>query len=638
MTTTKTKAVLDIEVNTQSVKQLEKSIKDSMDPAPIKEMERAFKKMGQAAHHAGQAVEGASGGGAGGAAGGGSGGGGGRPRDDKGRYLSQAALAEKARADQMGLKGRFGGRAGMAGMAVAGAVGVGAGVMAHRAMGVAQTAAGGGEGVLEKGLSGIPIVGGIMAAMVGAARKYGMKAIAHQKAQGSLAGTTGAGALNDATNIETAQLLGIDRSALDQRTAQTATSSGLRGTDLSNFMQTSLMAKESFGINAGALVGAAGTSGGDIDAQSGSKLTFLAIESGMKAGFRDSKLGMYIEQMAGHIEGLRSKGILIDPAATMQLVGILGASQSGSLQGAAGMNAAKSLEDVVRGAADQSGFASAMMYNVARKQAGPDAGAYDTELLMEEDPLGVLLGQEKDGKRDSANSVLGELGAMEGSDGAMAKLLHKMGGGKLSKRQSLDLIQSQRKGWLDSDYDMGSGEGGMKKIFGELSEQGLGKGPKGSTAGMRGGAALEAGMVNKDISIGKGLVGDLNKIRSFERSLGENAGAAGGGIMRTANRYKDAWDQKGDAGGFSGIMKEAGKDMQAMFKGVFDTIKEAMPSAKKVQDTVVGVHDSVAKEIGELKDALGKDIGLLITAIASFFSVFKDFPVPDFISDLLKSP
>ena len=68
MTTTKTKAVLDIEVNTQSVKQLEKSIKDSMDPAPIKEMERAFKKMGQAAHHAGQAVEGASGGGAGGAA------------------------------------------------------------------------------------------------------------------------------------------------------------------------------------------------------------------------------------------------------------------------------------------------------------------------------------------------------------------------------------------------------------------------------------------------------------------------------------------------------------------------------------------------------------------------------------------
>jgi hypothetical protein len=199
---------------------------------------------------------------------------------------------------------------GFGGTALATGVGFMGGQMIGRG-GAGMAAMARGQGATAGALGAIPVAGGFLSAAYQGAEALAGQSIAQGQAQAMTAGQTGMGNVGAMGMAK----YGINRQQLPGKLAALAQQSGLRGEDLEAMAPEALRTEALTGISGGAMIGAAGAAGGDVSPEQAHTMTMDAISAGMDAGFRDAKLGQFIQSIASDIEQMRSRGIMIDAGA-----------------------------------------------------------------------------------------------------------------------------------------------------------------------------------------------------------------------------------------------------------------------------------------------------------------------------------
>jgi hypothetical protein len=451
-----------------------------------------------------------------------------------------------------------------------------------------------GDGLTERSLGAIPLVGPPMAAAIGTARQVNREFIGYRQqvaeAFGQLGTTTGAG---------TGAALGISPNALPGRLASLAKGAGVRGQGAVDIGMEALTRERLMGIGSGeqaSLVGAAGIGGKAASPAEANNLLREAIGGAVVSGFRDARIGEFIQSIAGHVEGLRRQGIMVDPKSTIRAVAAVGATKKSSLQGEAGMSAVRGMEDVIRGAPSAKGFLPAMLMQNA---LGGGRDPFRAFMAMEEDPASMI------------PQMVEQISGMGGSVEARAFALHQGMGGKISRRQALDLIQAGESGSLSSD------QVGQIMSKGEAKQAQLAKGGKAAV----GTAATEAGMSAQRIKKGGEVQQEILAMRKAELAVVKQAAAIGAKIAKetvdAAKKLIEAYQK----GGLPEMMKMAGEEMRKMLGGLTEELERilsnAFPDAQDSPGYDIGValHELVEKlnDIFPKKDMTAGDMSTFLT-------------------------
>lgn len=294
------RTTLEINVDDRQIRGLDKSLARAFDDSTIQSFERSIERLSRTIEglttnldRAGAASRSAGGGGpassrAGSAAG--------RARDDRGRFGASSSTSEAMLSRLVtGQSRRFMQRMGMG---------------LYR--GVGQLGAGmvQGEGATETALGALPL-GGVLAGAVSAARGYQQQYIAQQTAiaQASAAlGGSGVGGLSRLRRYG----YGLDAGQAAGAAAGYARSAGLMGGDLSTGLIEAFARNENaLGISGGGsgLINALNVGRGRGNTVGDPAAITSALSAGMQAGFRDARLGEFLETISSTLESARRQGI-----------------------------------------------------------------------------------------------------------------------------------------------------------------------------------------------------------------------------------------------------------------------------------------------------------------------------------------
>lgn len=440
------------------------------------------------------------------------------------------------------------------------------------------TAAAGGEGLTERGLGAVPFgIGAPLAAAVGTARQVNREFIAFRQSQaeafGQLGGRVGPGR---------GAALGIAPGAISGQLAGLARGAGVRGEGAADIGIEMLLRQRLMGIGGGeqaSLVGAAGIGGQAQNPAQARGLINEAIGGAVVAGFRDARIGEFVQSIAGHVEALRRQGIMVDPKSTIRAVAAVGATRGRSLQGEAGMSAVRGMEEVIRGAPSAQGFLPAMLMQQAM---GGGRDPFRAFMAMEEDPAAMI------------PQMVQQISGMGGSVEAKAFALHQGMGGRISRRQALELIEAGERGDLSADR--------VDKIMteGTAKQRELAEGGKAAV----GTAATEAGMQAQRIRKGGEVQRDILAMRKAELEIVKQAAAIGAKVAKetveAARELIDAFKK----GGFTELMGKAGEMMREALKGLTEKLETMLTKAfPDVQETA---GFKVGAELNRLVEKLDK--------------------------------
>lgn len=394
---------LRISADDRDLKNIGRTIKESFDPRVIQQFERALERSNRDVAQMGSAMDrvGASARRLGGSAPQRAGAAAGAQRDGRGRFVggSGGRGGGGPRTSSGGGSGPGPGRGGGFWPTFAGA-----GVGSYLGSRMAQAGAIGGsiargQGVFEQLFGAIPLVGGALSGAIGGAQDLYQQHVAERQAAAGAFAQTGVGRLprdqwRDGELVKPgfmgdAARLGLAGPAAYQALGQIGQQTGVKGQKLfagsgGGLASTLLQHQKMFGANTGSLLGAAGTAGGEFSAGEGQAMASEAMRDGLVAGFREARLGEFVQQVTSEVQALRTQGIMIQPQQIQDL--ITGFSGFGaSFKGEAGAAAAKDARSRMQGLIQGGGVESMIGLMAARKAKG-DVSYYGARQFLEESP------------------------------------------------------------------------------------------------------------------------------------------------------------------------------------------------------------------------------------------------------------
>lgn len=556
------KTVLEIAVDDSKIRQLGPTIEKSLKTEPVERLIRVTERLNAALERvnrtSAQRREPA-----GGAVGAGTyRGADGRLRDvDTGRFIAGGGGRGGGGAPGAGGGGRRG--MGFWGQAAATGVGVAGAGMFGRAMGMGRAAAGG-QGATETALSAIPLAGPILAAGVQAGRQIGQAAIAYRQVTAQQFGRAGISGLGPGQGL--AQRVGIGMPELAGQMGALAPVAGMRGRAAQEFIPRALAIERFSGIGAreqAAVVGGARVAGQAATGTEATRMVFSTISAAIKAGYREGKEGEFLSEIAEHVGALRKQGFMMDLGTMNRFAATLGTA-GGALRGEAGMQAAKSIQQVVAQAPFKNTFFSAMFMSEAAKQ-----GLSPIEAMK--------AAETGEGLKKVLPAVITRIARGQGGMGGKIMALRAGLEGKLSIEQIEGLLGLAGRGALT--------EGAMANVLegGAIGAAEIGK-RRGVVEPGMGLAARKAGIEAQRIGAGlkKGVAGQVLDIEEKELQLGivgaEFGLRAAGTMLKKFDEYVAAWKK----GGLGEVVKTAFADMgdiigKAILDGIRQIMKEVLP-------------------------------------------------------------
>lgn len=570
----KIKTALEISVDDRLLRRFSSALKTTFDTAPIEKHKRAqqevtrelerqrdiLEQRDSAAEKGVQAIRSGSVSTAG------------RSRDRGGRFTASSRRRDEG--------GDGGGRdrqrepMGFFGTAAA----TGAGFVAGQAVsGASRGMAGiaGGYGATAGALGAIPLVGPALAAAWGAAEQLADAAISFGQATAGAAGITGLGKFPAQRGLTE---LGIGRSELPGRMTALGQQSGLRGGELQRLGPGAMTLEALTGIRAGGMASALGTAGGSGSAERTFEMVNKAITSGMDAGFREGRLGQFVQDIATNIEQMRNRGMRIDPEGMPALVRLLGTRGMESLRAEAGMAAAQGMRAQVSSAGDRGDFYGALALEAVMGDINPETKKrytpYEASLALEENPEKFI------------PKILDMIGSMGGDEQGKAMALRQFMP-NLSKRQALELARTAQQGGMAAGFDAQSDVPDKAVDF--VKEQ------RRATEDAFKTAAAAAGLEDRRIGEGGKVVGDVLRVRGKETSMAGRAAPIGAGAADMMSGVLDRYSKAIASGDMDQILGVVMQDMSSMF----DKIQEAfMHAADALVDKLTKGTIGSAQELG----------------------------------------
>jgi len=244
----------------------------------------------------------------------------------------------------------------------------------------------GGGSALSGALGAIPYVGGFFSGAIQQVQQLYQEHAQVQTARARAYGQTGrASSSLDGTFARHGYSAGEGAGMLGNFAQQT----GLRGGRLdSETVQGLLNLQTRAGIsNAGSLIGASGTAGGSQDMKPLAEV-YDAIESGLTAGIRVSRIDQYLSQMASSVEQLRTGGFNINPSTISTLTRQMGEA---TLQGENATARALSITQAITHQGRDGSVASRLALQAAGFTGGPEGRSYmDARDRLETHPEEIL--------------------------------------------------------------------------------------------------------------------------------------------------------------------------------------------------------------------------------------------------------
>lgn len=498
-------------------------------------------------------------------------------RDRRGRSLPLGASAGSVE----GGSGRGGGGRsqqrqplGFGATALAAGVGTMGANFLQRA-GSAAAGVAGGFGAISNSLGALPVIGPALSAMMHTAETLTDKAVGVQQQMLHGYGETGLGRLSGVyqrgvdQDIGLATDLGMAPQELAGALQGLARTSGLRGEALRRIAPQELQFQALTGAGAGTLAGAAGTSGGILTPERVAKLNKEAVQSAIEAGFRGARLGDYVQQVAGDISALRTQGILINPNSIFAVTQVLGRSGGRSLQGEAGLTAARSLTERIRGAGQGGDVFSAITAMVGQ-QMRPGQSAVKTYAEMQKAPEKFF------------GPVLKQIVKMGGpKDSAVAFMVANAG---LSYQQASDIYDGVQNGKISDEaiQKIMSGEEGTRAADIELQRR------KEEQRGAVGVVGEAAGLETQAVGAGMGVAGDVFKARRAEMKIAQRTAPYGARLEGAVGDLVEGGFKAYDQGGMGGLMKFGGEQLMQLLQS----------SLGALEKTFDGINDKIAKSLG----------------------------------------
>ena len=509
------KTKIELEVDDRQVRGLDKTLSDAFDDRDVKEFDTAIEKSSQNVRKLTQNLE------------------------HLGRV--QERNRQQARNNRGGAAGGGGGL-GFGGTVGATAIGTALGRMGGRVNQVGG-ALGQGEGFISQALGGIPWIGGLLSGALNQSRQLYGEFAQQQQAIATASSTLGRRSLGGAGNLFTA--FGMDRGQAMQRAAQLAQAGGISGDEASpEFLEQALRMQMLGGIqNAPSVVRAMTTAGGS--SRDAAQAMTDAVSAGIAGGFRDARLGEFLQVAASTLEQARRSGADVRVASILQLQ--RGFAQAGaSFQGAAGAQSVSELTGGLRNMQIGNNFASQIALRAAG--FGEEGVSYSDALLrLQSNPEQMLpaiirqLRQASGGNVEATRSLLRQVAPALGLN--------------LSEQQVRDLAGGELGGFDPNEYVGGEADEFLARR-GELAE------------GFRT-PATEAQYRNRRAGIGGAVARSVVSVRSAELSLmAEVLPTVAGGINEMVGQLTRLVEIF-QAEGASGLMTH-------VMQGMLDSLSEGM--------------------------------------------------------------
>lgn len=307
------------------------------------------------------------------------------------------------------------------------------------------------EGWMSQALNGIPYIGPLLGSTLAGAQQYYQQWAAYQQTLASTMGQTG-GASTIGRGGRLGIQFGIGLPQQAQMMAQFAGQSGRSGRSLQSIGPQLMAMQRVMGIqNAGSILGAFETAGGQSD---GAQLRDI-IAAGMEMGVRTARLDQYLQITASFAEQARSQGMLINADSMSSLFRVIGSSpvlsdpRSG-WTGRAGAQAMTNIAGALRNAPQGQGMFSMLALRAAG-YTGREGGQslMQAQMALEERPHEVI--------PELFRMMIARGGSREGTAFAIQQIMRE-GGVNLSTRQVLSLSAGGLSG-VDFYADMGPERG-----------------------------------------------------------------------------------------------------------------------------------------------------------------------------------
>lgn len=353
------------------------------------------------------------------------------------------------------------------------------------------------EGFIGQAMSGIPIIGPALGAIVSAIQQFSAYRSAMDATYSQGYGRTGLSQMSPHARAAFADI-GVSEDQAAGQIGSLSSAGKLGGRELDSILPYAARLQGEGGVDlgqTGALLGGART--GTNASQSEQDMHELledAVDSGMQSGLRHQQIGEYLERMGGTLHELRSRGFMVDPRSLTALTRFN--AQSG-LTGDRAVNAAISMSAGVGKANRGTGLLSQLSMEVAGLGQGRTQAQATRYLQTHQGEVtqGVI-----QRFRDSPGSV---------EDRALAMVNAFAGTYDISQEDAENLIRGGR---LDGNLDTSRGAV-HDRVAGSLLAS---RRAAGST---RVGARADAGLQNERIGVGSEVAGVQRQLTHAELHL-----------------------------------------------------------------------------------------------------------------------
>lgn len=184
-------------------------------------------------------------------------------------------------------------------------------------------------------MKAVPGVGEAAAEIVEGARQYYQMQVAYAGQRAGAFGKTGLGVGSmDSASRALGERFGVMPEEVPGLLSSISQQTGLTGRDLQGAAPTALGLGRIAGVDqAGSVVGAAGSVGGQMNAARATSLMKDTLSAAIVSGFQESRFDQYFQSLATFTEQMRNQGMMMDPESINALIRGFGASNAETLRG-----------------------------------------------------------------------------------------------------------------------------------------------------------------------------------------------------------------------------------------------------------------------------------------------------------------
>lgn len=233
------------------------------------------------------------------------------------------------------------------------------------------------SGFTQSVAGAIPLVGPAAAGMIGGVMEAHEAFASDQRAQMGMVGATGRTLDNGGQTFATiGRAYGMTGAETSGALGEFAQRSGLRGGGLTpDAFAVHMRMQNLLGVsNAGAVVAGQGAAGGQ--SQGAARLMQQAVETGLQAGIRSSRLDGFLQSVGSWVEEARTKGLDFSADSALQIVRAY-AALGPRFVGEAGAKFAQQVTGGLQSEVSTSNIGTSLRLQAARQLAGPNADVMD---------------------------------------------------------------------------------------------------------------------------------------------------------------------------------------------------------------------------------------------------------------------